>query len=108
MKTQFFAFLSFAVGVSILATTTLGSVATNKVLMVDEKGNVNEPAALATTADMAANKAALITAEEKAAAAEFAARKEEKRSERHSYQAALTGSLCLLTTRRSSLGSWPI
>ena len=74
MKTQFFAFLSFAVGVSILATTTLGSVATNKVLMVDEKGNVNEPAALATTADMAANKAALITAEEKAAAAEFAVR----------------------------------
>lgn len=67
MKTQLFAFLSFAVFAAFGTTT-------NKVLMVDEQGNINEPAALATTADMAANKAALITAEEKAAAAEKAAK----------------------------------
>lgn len=49
------------------------SVITNKVLMVDQEGNVNEPAALASTADMAAVKAATITAAEKARAAEVAA-----------------------------------
>lgn len=49
------------------------SITTNKVLMVDECGEINEPAALATTADMAAIKAATITAEEKAHAASTAA-----------------------------------
>lgn len=49
------------------------SIVSNKVLMVDEHGEINEPAALATTADMAAIKAATITAEEKAHAASTAA-----------------------------------
>jgi len=45
----------------------------NKVLWVNQQGEINEPAALATTADMAAIKAATITAEEKASAAASAA-----------------------------------
>ena len=67
MKTQLFAFLSLVV-VSIFATTT------NEVLFVNEKGEVNRPETLATTADMAANATAILTAEQKAAAAEAAAR----------------------------------
>lgn len=58
----------------ILALILAASITSNKVLMVDQEGNVNTPAALATTADMAAIKAATLTAEEKAAAAEAAAR----------------------------------
>ena len=67
MKTQLFAFLSF-VGVAVFATTT------NEVLFVNEKDEVNRPGVLATTAQMAANKAAILTAEQKAEAAEAAAR----------------------------------
>lgn len=51
-----------------------GEVTTNQVLFVNEKGEVNRPETLATTADMAANKAAILTAEQKAEAAEAAAR----------------------------------
>lgn len=50
------------------------SIVSNKVLMVDQHGEINEPGALASTADMAAVKAAALTAEEKAAVAEAAAR----------------------------------
>ena len=67
MKYSIFVFLSLVV-VSIFATTT------NEVLFVDQAGNVNRPEAIATTADMAANKTAILTAEQKAAAAEAAAR----------------------------------
>lgn len=45
----------------------------NEVLFVDQEGNVSRPETLATTADMAAIKAATLTAEEKAAAASAAA-----------------------------------
>lgn len=45
----------------------------NEVLFVDHEGNVSRPETLATTADMAAIKAATLTAEEKAAAASAAA-----------------------------------
>lgn len=58
----------------ILALILAAAVTTNKVLMVNQEGQVNTPAALATTADMAAIKAATLTAEEKAAAAEAAAK----------------------------------
>lgn len=71
MKTKFFAFLSF---ICVLAFSHAAEVTSNEVLFVDQKGNVSRPETLATTADMAANKAALITAKEKAAAAEAAAR----------------------------------
>ena len=74
MKTQFLAFLSFAVGVSILATTTFGSATTNAVFTINQKGETSHPNALATTADMAALKAATITAEEHAKAASASAR----------------------------------
>ena len=57
-----------------LPLAILGEVTTNEVLFVDEKGEVNRPETLATTAQMAANKAAILTAEQKAAAAEAAAR----------------------------------
>ena len=70
MKTQFFAFLSF--GVACFAA--FGEATTNEVLFVDGEGNVNRPETLATTAQMAANKVAILTAEQKAAAAEAAAR----------------------------------
>lgn len=56
-------------GLNLAASTVI-----NKVMMVDEKGETNAPEALATTADMAAIKAAVITTEEKASAAEAAAR----------------------------------
>lgn len=67
MKTQFFGFLSFVV-VSVFATTS------NEVLFVDQEGNVSRPEVLATEAQMAANAAAILTAEQKAAAAQAAAR----------------------------------
>jgi hypothetical protein len=67
MKTQFFGFLSFVV-VSVFATTT------NEVLFVDQEGNVSRPEVLATEAQLAANAAAILTAEQKAAAAQAAAR----------------------------------
>ena len=67
MKTQFFGFLSFVV-VSVFATTT------NEVLFVDQDGNVSRPEVLATEAQLAANAAAILTAEQKAAAAQAAAR----------------------------------
>jgi hypothetical protein len=69
MKSQVFAFL-----ILVILGAGAAEVTTNEVLFVDHKGNVSRPETLATTADMAANKAALITAEEKAAAAEAAAR----------------------------------
>lgn len=50
------------------------SVTTNEVLYVNEKGEVNRPETLATTAQMAANEAALLTAEQKAEAAAAAAK----------------------------------
>jgi hypothetical protein len=57
-----------------IAAEVTAEVTTNEVLFVDQRGNVSRPETLATTADMAANKAALITAEEKATAAEAAAK----------------------------------
>lgn len=58
----------------ILALILAASVATNTVVMVNEKGKVNVPDVLATTADMAAIKAATLTAEERATAADAAAK----------------------------------
>jgi hypothetical protein len=69
MKTQFFGFLSFA-----FCSAAFSQPVTNEVLFVNEKGETNRPETLATTAQMAANKAAILTAEQKAAAAEAAAR----------------------------------
>lgn len=63
-----FAVLSLVV-VSVFATTT-----SNEVLFIDHEGRVNRPETLATTAQMAANEAAILTAEQKAEAAEAAAR----------------------------------
>ena len=57
-----------AVVVSVFATATA-----NEVLFVNEKGETNCPETLATTAQMAANEAALLTAEQKAEAAAAAA-----------------------------------
>ena len=71
MKTQFFAFLSFG---CVLALANAAEETSNEVLFIDQNGNVSRPETLATTADMAANKAALLSADEKAAAAESAAR----------------------------------
>lgn len=58
----------------VLCFAVFGEVTTNEVLFVNEKGEVNRPETLATTADMAANKTAILTAEQKAAAAEAAAK----------------------------------
>ena len=58
----------------VLYFAAFGEVTTNEVLFVDQAGNVNRPETLATTADMAANATAILTAEQKAAAAEAAAR----------------------------------
>lgn len=57
-----------------LCMTAFGQATTNEVLFVNEKGEVSRPETLATTAQMAANEAAILTAEQKAAAAEAAAR----------------------------------
>ena len=74
MKTQFFAFLSFAVGVSILATTTLGSTVSNKVVMVDQFGKINAPEIVASATDMASNKTEIAIAQALEQAAANAAR----------------------------------
>ena len=84
MKTQLFAFLSFAVFPALAGAVKWemvnaypdsgGAAYTNEVLFVDQQGNVNRPETLATTADMAANATAILTAEQKAAAAAAAAR----------------------------------
>lgn len=57
----------------ILPFSLFANTVSNKVLWVNQQGEINEPAALATTADMAAIKAATITAEVKASAAASAA-----------------------------------
>lgn len=57
----------------LLAILLAASTVTNDVLTVNQKGETSHPTALATTADMAAIKAATITAEEKARAASTAA-----------------------------------
>ena len=59
---------------SVLCFAVFGEVTTNEVLFVDQEGNVNRPETLATTADMATNATAILSAEQKAAAAEAAAR----------------------------------
>ena len=56
-----------------LPFSLFANTVSNKVLWVNQQGEINEPAALATTADMAAIKAATVTAEQKAAAAASAA-----------------------------------
>ena len=71
MKTQFFVFLSFAL---FCAVAYAQSATTNEVLCVDQEGNVSRPEVLATEAQLAANAAAILTAEQKAAAAQAAAR----------------------------------
>lgn len=58
----------------VLCGLMLHASPTNEVLFVNEKGEVNRPETLATTADMAANATAILTAEQKAAAAAAAAR----------------------------------
>jgi hypothetical protein len=64
----------FLVMALVCLKANAAEVATNDVLTVNQKGETSHPTALATTADMAAIKAAAITAEEKASAAEAAAR----------------------------------
>lgn len=49
-------------------------VTSNEVLFVDQHGNVSRPESLATVAQMAANEAAILTAEQKAEAAAAAAK----------------------------------
>ena len=64
----------FLVMALVCLKANAAEVATNDVLTVNQKGETSHPTALATTADMAAIKAATITAEEKAHAAANAAR----------------------------------
>ena len=59
---------------SFIFALLFASAVTNDVLTVNHKGETSHPTALANTADMAALKAATITAEEKAQAASAAAR----------------------------------
>ena len=61
-------------GFLVLCFAVLSEVTTNEALFVDQEGNVSRPEVLATEAQMAANAAAILTAEQKAAAAEAAAR----------------------------------
>lgn len=58
----------------LLAILLSASTVSNDVLTINQKGETSHPTALANTADMAALKAATITAEEKAQAASAAAR----------------------------------
>lgn len=58
----------------IFALLFASAAVTNDVLTINQKGETSHPTALANTADMAALKAATITAEEKAQAASAAAR----------------------------------
>ena len=64
----------FLVMALVCLKANAAEVATNDVLTVNQKGETSHPTALANTADMAALKAATITAEEKARAASAAAR----------------------------------
>ena len=64
----------FLVMAIVCLKANAAEVATNDVLTVNQKGETSHPTALATTADMAALKAATITAEEHAHAASAAAR----------------------------------
>lgn len=64
----------FLVMAIVCLKANAAEVATNDVLTVNQKGETSHPTALANTADMAALKAATITAEEKAQAASAAAR----------------------------------
>ena len=67
-------FLVSCFGFLVLCFAVLGEVTTNEVLFVDQEGNVSRPEVLATEAQLAANAAAILTAEQKAAAAQAAAR----------------------------------
>lgn len=58
---------------NIFLAILLATTVTNDVLTINQKGETSHPTALANTADMAALKAATITAEEKAKAAASAA-----------------------------------
>ena len=71
MKTQLFAFLSFA---AVASLANAAEVVSNKVVFVDQHGTINAPEVVASVADMTSNRTEIAIAQAAAQTAERAAR----------------------------------